>query len=256
MRRSSFTPGSRSRGRWRRSRSSRCESCGSNARAVSPDGNVVRNCQSAALLALSFHSFALGCLALPILARATDAAPRDCAARAAAFRERLEAVTEAAIDGRPERVPAAAERAQAWWRLHGASLGDHARADSLLANLVSAARAHGANASARLAVRLSTESLRWCTGALSTPDQLMVLDLAGMAAWLRARGLASEEPAGSGAVAESVAAALLHAQHSGLAARLRVDYAAAQSQTGGQAADVRAAVRLLDLVDEIEKVLH
>jgi hypothetical protein len=203
-----------------------------------------------------FHLVAVAGLAVPIVARATGSATGDCAARTGMLRERLEAVTEAAIDGQPAAAPAAADSVQAWWRAHGASLGEHPGADTLISNLVRTAHGGHANDSARLAVRLSTDSFRWCAGGLSTPDQLMVLDLTGQAAWLSAKGLATKAPANSRAVSDTLRAALERAQHADLAARLKTAWSAVQPQPGGKAAGAGAAVRLLDLVDDIEKVLH
>lgn len=212
--------------------------------------------RAGALCAISLHLVAVACLAVPLAARATGSATGDCTARTGAFRERLESVTEAVIDGRLAAVPAAADRAQAWWRLHGGSLGAHASADSIVFRLKHAAQTRDAKLAAHLAVELSTQSLAWCEGALSIPDQLMVLDLAGMAAWLRAKGVATHEPPTSREVARTVAEALQRGHHEALAVRLRAAYAAVQSPSRTTAADIRSAVLLLDLVDEIEKVLH
>ena len=198
----------------------------------------------------------------PAQARAADAMTSgawDCALRAGALRERLEAVTEAVIDGRAAAVPAAAESAQAWWRLHGATFAGHADAASQISQLVNAARSRHALEAAHLSVQLSAETLGWCPGELSIADRLMVADLVGMAAWLRARGVATAEPGNSRAVMDSIGAALLRAHHAGLAARLHAAYAAVhplRRMTGGKPSDARAAVGLLGLVDEIEKVLH
>ena len=203
-----------------------------------------------------FHLVAVACLAVPIAARSTGSATGDCAARAGEFRERLETVIEAAVDGRPAVVPAAGDSVQAWWRANGALLGQHAGADSLLPKLVRAAHVRRVNEAAQLAVRLSTESFGWCAGALSTTDQLMVLDLTGMAAWLSAKGLATPAPADSRTVMETLAATLQRTGHAALAVDLRKIYAGAEPQPGGKVPGVRAAVRLLDYVDVIEKALH
>lgn len=216
----------------------------------------MRNSVAATCCACSIRLVVIAGLVAPIVARSADSATGDCAIRAGVFRERLESVTEAAIDGRAAAVTAAADRAQLWWRVHAKSLGDHANVDSSLSRLVSVARGHQASAAAHLAVGLSTASLSWCAGTLSTADQLMVLDLAGMAAWVRAKGIATDEPANSRAVSESVAAALLHAHRTALAARLRTAYSSVQPRADGKIADLAAAIRLLGLVDDIEKVLR
>jgi hypothetical protein len=212
--------------------------------------------QPSTLRACLFRLVAVACLAVPFAARAAGPATGDCARRAGVFRERLETVTEAAIDGRPAAMPAAVDSADAWWRTHGASFDPHASADSLVAKLVRTGHARHANEAAQLAVRLSTLSFGWCTGALSTADQLMVLDLTGQAAWLGAKGAPTQAPANSLSVSETVASRLQHAQHAELASKLRKAVAAVQPQAGGKPADVHAAVGLLDLVDDIEKVLH
>jgi hypothetical protein len=202
------------------------------------------------------HLVAVACLAVPLAARAAGPATGDCAKRAGVFRERLETVTEAAIDGRPAAMPAAVDSVNTWWRSHGASFDQHADPDSLVAKLVRTGRSRHTNEAAQLAVRLSTLSLDWCAGALSTADQLMVLDLTGQAAWVSAKGLSTPAPANSLAVSDTVATRLQRAQHAELSSRLRTAIAAVRPQPGGKPADVRAAVRLLDLVDDIEKVLH
>jgi hypothetical protein len=203
-----------------------------------------------------FHLVAVACLVVPIAARATGSATGDCAKRARVFRERLETVTEAAIDAQPAAAPPAADSVQAWWRAHGASFDQHANADSLVVKLGRAAHGRHVNEAAQLAVRLSTMSFAWCAGALSTADQLMVLDLTGQAAWVSAKGLPTPAPANSRTVSDSVATRLQRAQHADLATRLRSAVAAVQPPPGGKPADVPAAVRLLELVDDIEKVLH
>ena len=203
-----------------------------------------------------FHLVAVACLAVPIVARATGSATGDCAARTGAFRERLETVIEAAIDGRPAVVPAAGDSVHAWWRANAALAAEHASADSQITKLVRTAHGRHANEAAQLAVRLSTESFDWCTGALSTPDQLMVLDLTGMAAWLSAKGLDTKAPATSRTATETLAATLQRTGHAALAVDLRKIYAGVQPQPGGKVAGVRAAVRLLEFVDVIEKALH
>ena len=219
---------------------------------MSPDGSVVRNSAAAAIGALSIHLVAAACLVVPVTARSAGSATGDCATLAGAFRERLESVTGAAIDGRSAQVPVAADRALPGWHAHGSSLGEHASADSVLAQRVSVARAHDANAAAHMAVARSTASPGWCGGALSITDQLMVLDLTGMAAWIRARNIATDQPANSRAVSESVAVALLDAHRTEPAARLRTAYAAVEPRGSGKAADATAAIRLLGLVDDLE----
>ena len=210
----------------------------------------------AAARTLFFHLVAVALLAAPHAARAAGAATGDCAKRAGEFRECLEVVTEAVIDGRSAAVPPAADSARSWWRVHGSSFGAHPDVDPLLSQLVTAAHAHHPVAAAHLAVGLSTQSFAWCPGALSRVDQMMVLDLTGMAAWVRAKGTPTDAPANSATVSDSVAVALDHAKHAQLATRLRTTYAAVQPSPGGKPADVKVAVQMLDLVDDIEKVLH
>ena len=204
----------------------------------------------------SFCLVAVACLAVLLVAGSTGAATGSCAAQVALFRERLELVTEAVIDNQPVTLVSTTARAQTWWRLHGAALGRHADADSLIPRMVTAARTRRPNEAAQIAVRLSVESFHWCDVAASQTDRVMIVDLAGMAGWLRARGAAADEPANSAAAVDSIAATLVHAGHAELATRLRAAYTAIQPRPGTKPADAKAAVRLLDLVDEVEKALH
>ena len=69
---------------------------------------------------------AVACLAVLLVAGSTGAATGSCAEQAGLFRDRLEVVTEASLDGRTAAVAPALERARAAWRPHGTSLGRHA----------------------------------------------------------------------------------------------------------------------------------
>src|SRR5882762_3663645 len=109
-------------------------------------------------------------LLLPIAAGVAPAAPaaEDCRVVAPALRERLEAVTEAVIDGRTAAVPGAADHAQKWWRSHRQAVEARAQADSFIARMALAAIRHHPLESARLAVQLSVRSFEWCPGPPGT----------------------------------------------------------------------------------------
>src|SRR5882762_3371245 len=96
-------------------------------------------------------------LAVPARGAVVPAAGASASATLA-FCERLEPVIEAVTDGKPGRVAAAAARANAWWRAHGA--------DSLyaapMASLRAAAGSYRAPLAAAAAVRVSTLALNRC----------------------------------------------------------------------------------------------
>lgn len=180
----------------------------------------------------------------------------DCRSTAADLREKLESVTEAVIDGRTSAVPGASDRAAAWWKAHRAAVGAHAEADTMVRRMTSAARRHRSIEAARQAVQLSSESLKWCGGSLTTADRLMVVDLSGMAGWLRARGAHLDWPDHTTAASDTLAAALERHNHADVAGRLRRSVAATLAAPPSAHGDVAPAKKLLDLVDEVEKLLH
>jgi hypothetical protein len=185
------------------------------------------------------------------LAAKTDA---DCTHRPdAEFREMLEPIVEAVIDGRPAAWKAAARRAAAWWKVHRATVPDRDPADSALAAIGAAVNRGEGNEAARAAVAISVASLRWCDKPLSDGDRLMLLDLVGMSGWLRSRGVPLDWPRGAGAAAD-VLAGRLHRQGRGtLAGRLRSALVATLRLPVRADGDPRPARRLLDLVDVVEK---
>lgn len=130
------------------------------------------------------------------------------------------------------------------------------QADSSLAELVRAAHGGNGKQAARLAVQLSAQSFEWCGGVTGTNDRLMVLDLAGMTGWLRSRGVHLAWPGDVHVAARGVSNALVRRHHPELASRLERSVAALVSTTESPQGDIRPATRLLDLVDEIEKVVR
>ena len=183
------------------------------------------------------------------------AQPATCRRLAASLREWLESVTEAVIEGQAATAPAAAERVAAWWRVNRGALAADRAADSLMSATVAAARARRFTEAAGKAVELSVASLVWCGGsnsARTTTDQLMLVDLAGMTAWLRARGVALDWPPAVELTAESLALHLVARGHAAVAARLRTAVTAALATPQAPDGDVTTAVRLLEIVDEAE----
>ena len=191
----------------------------------------------------------------PAIASAGSGA-ESCGRLSAGLREQLESVTEAVIDGRQAAVPAAADRAAAWWATRRRSLERRLQADSFMVRMSGAAHGRRPREAARIAVQLSVASFGWCPGTLGTADRLMLVDLAGMTGWLRARGAHLAWPGAAPAAAESLASALVGRGHTALAARLRRSMAATLSTPESASGDARAAVQLLDTVDLVEKVLH
>lgn len=216
----------------------------------------MKRIRSALLLCLAISAAA--CAALPggTAAAATQPAAASCRAVATTLREHLESVTEAVIDGRPAAVPGATDRVVSWWSTHCQSLGSRIQADSLINLMTRAALRHRTREAARVAVQLSVQSLGWCPGTPGTDERLMLVDLTGMAGWLRARGERLEWPGDVQSATDSLASALVARRHRSLAAQLSRAVAATLSTPESPSGDVRTAVRLLDLVDVIEKVLR
>lgn len=178
----------------------------------------------------------------------------DCTHRPdAEFRERLEPIVEAVIDGRSATWKAAAGRATGWWKVHRTAFPDRDQADSALAAIGTAVNRGEGNEAARAAVAISVVSLRWCDKPLSDGDRLMLLDLVGMSGWLRSRGVPLDWPPGAGAAAEVLGARLHHRGRGTLAERLRAALAATLQVPVRADGDTRPARRLLDLVDVVEK---
>lgn len=205
---------------------------------------------------------AMAVMAGPAAGRPLPGAARpaeSCRHAAREFRERLEAVTEAVIDGRVAAVPRASRRVSLWWATHRQAMPNAADADSSLRELVTAAQAHQPLVAARAAVEASVISLHWCEAtpatALATQEQLMLVDLVGMSGWLRARGAQLEWPAGVQEATDRLSAALVARKHAALATRLRNAVAATLAAPMSTTGDRTAAIHLLDLVDVIEKVL-
>lgn len=191
-------------------------------------------------------------------AATASAAPAadPCRTVALGLRERLESVTEAVIDGKLAAVPRAASRVAGWWQTQRQSMASRPQADSLIDGMALAAVRHHPRTAARIAVQLSAQSLAWCPGSPGTDDRLMLIDLAGMTGWLRARDERLDWPGDVHGASEALASQLVAGKHAPLAARLRSAVAATLSTPESAAGDVHAALRLLDLVDEIEKVLR
>ena len=192
---------------------------------------------------------------LPVAARPAE----SCLHVAREFRERLESVIEAVIDGRAAAVPAASRRASIWWAAHRQAVPNAADADSSLREMVTAAQAHQPLVAARAAVEAAVISLHWCAASPPAPlarqEQLMLVDLVGMTGWLRGRGAQLEWPAGVPETTGQLSAALVASKHVALATRLRAAVAATLATPSSANGDRTAAIHLLDLVDVIEKVL-
>lgn len=194
-----------------------------------------------------------GCLALLRLLLWGDAfaAAPNSARHTVAFCESLEPVAEAVTDGRPARVPAAARKAVAWWRSHDA--------DTLYAagmrELIEHADSHRAPLAASAAVRLSAMAMDRCSEPHDLGVDVMRLDVAGMAAWLRSKGVASGSPAGTAEGAQRVSAKLRALHQDSLATRLEREVAAALAVPERVGGPTAAANRLLQTVDDVEAAL-
>lgn len=172
------------------------------------------------------------------------------------LRERLEGVTEAVIDGRPTRVPDAAEHAAAWWTTHRGELAATPALDSLVERMQAEARHARPRSAAAAAVRLSVASLAWCPAPPTDNDRLLLLDLAGMTGWLRARGQSLEWPSGVQGAKDTLMAHLETRRERQLAVTLDGAVAAVLATPVRKAGDQRTATALLELVDRLERILH
>lgn len=184
------------------------------------------------------------------------AAVVDCHREAAALRESLEVVAEATIDGRSADVPPAAGRATTWWKAHGRGFGSRPQAGTQIQAMAASARRGDAKDAARQAVLLATASFDWCKGARRTDDELMLLDLVGMTAWLRARGTNMNWPARAQQTTQSLVTQLTARKNTSLASQLREAVTAAMASPVRANGDAKPAIRLLDLVDVAEKALR
>lgn len=190
-------------------------------------------------------------------ARAGQATPpgakrMSCAHRTAVFRERLEPVIEAVIDGKPERTTRATSRVEQWWTQHGAELKTHAGADSILTLMVAAGGKGQSMQAARLALLLATQSLDWCQGRVRTADRLMRLDLFGMAAWLHTRGESIPLPGGVDKAMEIIVKKIVAKGHQDLANELKASAAAVRAADAAGSKDSAPAKSFLDLIDRVE----
>ena len=122
--------------------------------------------------------------------------------------------------------------------------------------MASAAGRRDSKRAAVAAVKLSVNSLGWCGGPSSTADDLMVLDLAGAAGWLRAHEQSLGWPAGLDEVTGRVDEALVRKGRADLGSRLKTAIAGLVAIPDRSHGSSQAATAVLDLVDELEKALR
>ena len=195
---------------------------------------------------------------------AADAGPRAtragrCAHAAGILRERLEAVVEASIDGKPARAAPAADRALKYWERHSRLFPADASAKDLMKRISNAARDGKPVEAAHAAIDVSDASLRWCGAPLSMADHLTRIDLIGQTAWLRAHGIDIPWPNDADGSTAAVIAALRGDGNTGLADSLAASVSATLRTpvaTGLSREDARTATGLLDQVDLVEKALR
>ncbi len=194
----------------------------------------------------------LACLAFSGLApRGADGATvprRGCFESAVAFSEALEPVIEAVTDGRPSKVLPAAKRAT--------SFADSIALDHAMGDLKTSAAEHRSALAARAALVASTMALDACTEKPTAAARLARIDLAGMAGWLRVHGVNAPFPGDVAQAALAISDRLRASGHKVLADRLTVDVAATLEIPVRATGDIRAANRLLECVDEAERVVR
>ena len=179
-----------------------------------------------------------------------------CLTNALSLSEALEPVIEAVTDGRPNRVPLAATRAQAWWAAHRTSFANPAALDTAMSSLHTLASTHRAPLAARAALVASTAALDACSETPTEAAHLMRIDLAGMAGWLRAHGVDAPFPRGVAQAAQSIDDRLRASGHGAMAEGLRKELAATLAIPVRVEGNVHAADSLLQRVDEIEQALR
>ncbi len=209
---------------------------------------------------VSAFTWAAGTLLLSWVAPGgASASPRTnspCSTSAIAFCEALEPVIEAVTDGRPSLVPSATRRAELWWNAHRAGFPDTAAIAPRMRDLAIEASHRHAPYAARVAVGAAIAALDACTAPPDDAARLMRLDLTGMAAWLRAHGVAVEFPRDVSPSVRLLARALRAQGHPALADALVSDVEVALAIPVRLNGDVGAANRLLACVDEVEKVVR
>jgi len=189
---------------------------------------------------------------LTFAAPAWSATP-NCRQTAKALRESLEVVVEAVISGHAAEVPGAAERAATWWGSHHQALRHGPEAARLMGAMAASARKGDSREAAHSAIRVGVESFKWCPGKPRTDDQLMLLDFVGMTGWLRAQGASVDWPPGVQGATDSLARQLESRGKAALAKQLRA--AVRDTIANGTNRDVKPSLRLLDIVDVVEKAL-
>ena len=177
----------------------------------------------------------------------------NCRQTGRALRESLEVVVEATISGHSAEVSGAAARAAAWWGTNHQALRHGPEAARLMGAMVASARKGDSREAAQSAVRVGVESFKWCPGKPRTDDHLMLLDFVGMTGWLRAHGASVDWPPGVEAATDSLARQLAARGKAALATQLRSAIRDTIATTAN--GDVKPSLRLLDLVDVVEKAL-
>lgn len=180
------------------------------------------------------------------------AAGKPTAKEALAFCEHLEPIIEAVTDGRPARVPAAMHSAEVWWRAHAPDSVDV----TAMRRLRELADTHRAPAAAATAVQIAGSVLDRCAEPEAIDVAVMRLDLAGMAAWLRSKGIESATPGDMTEPTRRIGTELRRRGHGLLASRIEAEVAAAvaiPTRVNGPTARANA---LLGRVDEVEAALR
>jgi hypothetical protein len=189
-------------------------------------------------------------LAMPARAHA------NCRTDAAAFQEKLEPVIEAAIDGRPAAQAPAVTRASAWWKERRANFPSPLITDALMSDMAKASRAHETSETARLAYEAAISSWRACPSDPSVSDRVMMIDLGGMAAWLRSQGKRVEVPPELSGSLDAIGKRLEAAKRAALASKLARAGREVLDEAKSKDLARRAATRLLVVVDEVEVALR
>ena len=180
------------------------------------------------------------------------ASGRPTAKEALAFCEQLEPIIEAVTDGKPARVPAATHSAELWWRAHAPDSADA----TAMRRLRELADSHRAPAAAATAVEIAGGVLDRCAEPEAIDVAVMRIDLAGMAAWLRSKGIESATPGEMTKAIRRISSELRRRGNTLLARRIETELVAAvaiPTRVNGPTARANA---LLERVDEVEAALR
>ena len=179
----------------------------------------------------------------------------SCAKRALAYAEALEPVIEAVTDGLPKSVPAESAKAQTWWTQHRSHYAGQAALDTAMREVKTHSAASHPSLAARSALVGSIAAIEACPEPRSDEERLMLLDLLGMAGWLRAQGVDASFPVEGQTSMQTIGKHLRAKGKTALADQLEKDVAATLQIPVAKSGNLKAANSVLKLVDDAQLAL-